>query len=176
MPQAGDYTATLTVTDTAGCSVAGTFNGSMALCAGGPGAATSHAVHVAAAAPVEVPAPAVEAGPAAGGVTEPPAQLEPAPPTAVTGAPNKTGNKLLLSWAKPGSEPASDSTVYLIAWSTLHSAQGPGDPNMHHLRVKGKTHILMRTRPHTTLHFAVYAYGADGSLTRATKTTVRVPG
>lgn len=175
-PQAGDYTATLTVTDSAGCSVAGTFNGSMALCSGGTGAAATHAVHVAAAAPVEVAAPTGATAPAGGGVTEPPVQLEPAPPTAATAALNKSGKKLLLSWAKPGSEPASGSTVYLIAWSTLHSAQGPGDPNMHHLRVKGKTHILMRTSPHTTLHFAVYAYGADGSLTRATKTTVRVPG
>jgi hypothetical protein len=46
---------------------------------------------------------------------------------------------------------------------------------MHHLRVIGTTHVVLRTAPGTTLHLAVYAYGADGSFTRATKTTVRLP-
>ena len=46
---------------------------------------------------------------------------------------------------------------------------------MHHLRVRGRAHVSLRTSPHSTVHLAVYAYGPDGSLTRGTKTTVRLP-
>jgi hypothetical protein len=81
------------------------------------------------------------------------------------------GTSVLLTWEKPaGEEPAH----YLIAWSTLHSAQGPGDRNMRHLRVR-KANVVMRVRPRTTIHFAVYALGSDGRYTRATKTTLRLP-
>ena len=79
---------------------------------------------------------------------------------------------MLLTWAPTR---LRRPTGYLVAWSTLHSSHGPGDRNMHHLRVSGKAHVLLRTSPHTTLHLAVYAYGPDGSLTRGTKTTVRLP-
>jgi hypothetical protein len=41
--------------------------------------------------------------------------------------------------------------------------------------VRGKAYVVLRRSPHTTLHLAVYAYGPDGSLTRGTKTTVRLP-
>jgi PKD repeat protein len=173
-PQTGDYSATVTVTDSAGCSVAGTFGGSIAICAGAPGAAASRAVHVAAAAPPAAVSPdSIE--PQVTGTATAPAQTEAARPTAATAAPDTHGKKVLLTWGKPAGTPASSSTRYFLAWSTLHSAQGPGDPNMHHLRVVNKTHISMRTSPHTTLHVAVYAYGADGLFTRATKTTVRLP-
>jgi hypothetical protein len=37
-----------------------------------------------------------------------------------------------------------------------------------------KPHILLRTRPGSTLHLAVYAQLADGTFTRATKTTLRL--
>lgn len=79
---------------------------------------------------------------------------------------------MLVTWAKPArKEPAH----YLIAWSTLHSAQGPGDPNMHHLRIASRTSIAMRVTPRTRVHFAVYALAPDGRYTRAAKTTVRLP-
>ena len=97
---------------------------------------------------------------------------ESARPLAAAATPNVSGTRVLLTWARPvGEEPAH----YLIAWSTLHSAQGPGDPNMHHLRLTGRTNVAMRVRPRTTIHFAVYALADDGSYTRATKTTLRLP-
>jgi hypothetical protein len=38
------------------------------------------------------------------------------------------------------------------------------------------THMLMPgARPGTTLHYAVYAYGSDGVLVKAGKTTIRLP-
>jgi PKD repeat protein len=159
----GDYTATLTVTDSAGCSVAGTHNGSMALCSGSPGAAVSHAVHVGAGAS----APLTTAG-----VTPATRSASELRPTGATAAATVTGRKVLLSWAMAGS---SGSETYRIDWSTLHSAHGPGDPVMHHLRISGRMHVLLRARPHSTVHFAVYAYRANGSLTPGTKTTLRLP-
>ena len=61
-PQPGEYTATLSVTDSAGCSLAGSFNGSLSICAGGPGATASQTVHVTAPAPPAEPGtPAVPA-------------------------------------------------------------------------------------------------------------------
>jgi PKD repeat protein len=159
----GDYTATLTVTDSAGCSVAGTHNGSRALCSGSPGAAVSHAVHVGAGAS----APLTTAG-----VTPATRSASELRPTGATAAATVTGRKVLLSWAMAGS---SGSETYRIDWSTLHSAHGPGDPVMHHLRISGRMHVLLRARPHSTVHFAVYAYRANGSLTPGTKTTLRLP-
>ena len=162
------HTATVTVTDSAGCSLASTFDGSKTICAGAPRAAASRVVTVAAAVPV---AEAAVSG--ASGAIGPTAvdRTERGWPTAASAAPTGSGKKVLLTWAPP----ASGATGYLVAWSTLHSSQGPGDRNMHHLRVSGKAHVLLRTSPHTTLHLAVYAYGPDGSLTRGTKTTVRLP-
>jgi hypothetical protein len=170
-PRAGDYVATLTVTDSAGCSVANTFSGTMAICAGSATATIAATVHVAG----SPPAPAILAAPETfEALPELAAEKPEAPrPRAAAATPDVSGKKLLLTWAKP--EGAHDETRYLIAWSTLHSSQGPGDPNMHRLRVKGRTSIQLRTRPRTTLHLAVYAYAADGSITRATKTTVRLP-
>jgi hypothetical protein len=166
---ASDHAATVTVTDSTGCSLASTFDGSKAICAGAPRAATRQVVKVA------IAAPSTEAATSASGTSgaagpAPESQTERARPTAATAAPTASGKKLLLTWAPP----TSGASGYLVAWSTLHSSQGPGDRNMHHLRVSGKAHVIMRTSPHTTLHLAVYAYGADGSLTRGTKTTVRL--
>jgi hypothetical protein len=173
--QPGDYTATVTETDSAGCSVAGTFSGSMSICAGGASATASESVHVTTPAPPAPPAsPETPATPASAEQGSPD-QPEGARPRAATATPDRKGKTLLLTWAKPEGAPVAGSIRYLVAWSTLHSAQGPGDPNMHHLRVIGTTHLVLRTAPGTTLHLAVYAYGADGLLTRATKTTVRLP-
>jgi hypothetical protein len=168
-PAVGDYTARVTVTDSLGCGVTGTFGGRQSYCAGSPVARTSTTVHLVP--PVEAP---VEAAPALARALQP-GQLEqaaePARPLAAAAAPNVKGTSVLLTWAKPAGE---EPPLYLIAWSTLHSAQGPGDPNMHHLRVRA-TNVAMRVRPRTTIHFAVYALGADGRYTRATKTTLRLP-
>jgi PKD repeat protein len=178
-PETGDYTATLTVTDSLGCSVTGTFGGMQSYCAGSPVAAATQSVHIAAQA-APAPARAVQPGQATATATETATatatetatETETARPLAAAATPNARGTKVLLTWAKPaGGEPAH----YLIAWSTLHSAQGPGDPNMRHLRVEKKTNIAMRVQPRTTIHFAVYALAADGHYTRATKTTVRLP-
>ena len=111
------------------------------------------------------------------GSSQPPGPAQPghAGPTAATATPDRRGSRVLLTWARPDDAAVPGSIRYLVAWSTLHSSHGPGDPNMHHLRVIGTTHVLLRRPPHATLHLAVYAYRADGSLTRATKTTVRVP-
>jgi hypothetical protein len=164
-PNPGAYAATVTVTDSAGCSAAATFNGSLSICAGGSAATASQAVHVTAAEP-----PATSSRrPAA------PVEAKLARPRAATATPDRKGTKVLLTWAEPEDAAAPDSTRYLVAWSTLHSAQGPGDPNMHHVRVAGATHVVLRTSPGSTLHLAVYAYRPDGSLTRATKTTRRLP-
>jgi hypothetical protein len=39
-----------------------------------------------------------------------------------------------------------------------------------------QTHLLMPgARPGTTLHYAIYAVGSDGLLTKAGKTTIRLP-
>jgi hypothetical protein len=173
-PQPGDYTATVTLTDSAGCSVAGTFNGSLSICAGGPGATASATVHVTAPAPATPATPALPEPPlpAAGAAPDPP---EAPRPRAATATPDRSGKKVLLSWVKPEDAPGSAPSEYLVAWSTLHSAHGPGDPHMHHLRVKGATHLRMRTTPRSTLHLAVYARRADGSFTRATKITLRLP-
>jgi hypothetical protein len=167
-PGVGDYTTTVTVTDRFGCGVAGTFGGRQSYCAGSPVAAAATTVHIAppAEAPVDTPALARALQP---GQLE--QSAEPARPLAAAAAPNVKGTSVLLTWAKPAGE---EPPLYLIAWSTLHSAQGPGDPNMHHLRVR-KTNVAMRVRPRTTIHFAVYALGADGRYTRATKTTLRLP-
>ncbi|MDX6401858.1 MAG: hypothetical protein QOF27_2464, partial [Gaiellaceae bacterium] len=57
----GEYTATVTLTDGAGCSVAETFTGMMSICAGSSDVATSTLVHVTAdagAPPVSPPQPA----------------------------------------------------------------------------------------------------------------------
>jgi hypothetical protein len=170
-PQPGDYTATVAVTDSAGCSLAGTFNGSLSICAGGTGARASEAVHVTAPGEPEAPA-VVEAGSSQQGS---PNRVDAPRPTAATATPDRSGKQLLLTWATPADAPDPAAARYLVAWSTLHSAHGPGDPNMHHLRVTGKTHVRLRTPPRSTVHLAVYAYGADGTLTRATKTTVRLP-
>jgi hypothetical protein len=172
-PGIGDYTASVTVTDSFGCSVTGTFGGRQSYCAGSPVARASANVHIAPAAGVQVvPETTLSASALAPALAVVPGQApEPARPLAAAAAANAQGTSVLLTWAKPaGEEPGH----YLIAWSTLHSAQGPGDPNMHHLRVR-RTNIAMRVKPRTTLHFAVYALTPDGRYTRATKTTLRLP-
>ena len=35
---------------------------------------------------------------------------------------------MLLSWAKPDDAAVPAPSRYLVAWSTLHSAHGPGIP------------------------------------------------
>ena len=171
-PASGDYTATVTLTDALGCGATGTFGGRQSFCAGSSVARASTTVHVAAA-PVTVPpaVPLAESAPAPERAIQPGQATEFARPLAAAAAPNASNTSVLLTWAKPAGE---EPVQYLIAWSTLHSAQGPGDPNMRHLRVR-KTNVKMRVKPRTTLHFAVYALGADGRYTRATKTTLRLP-
>jgi hypothetical protein len=159
-PSPGDYTATVTVTDSTGCSVTGTFDGAKSVCAGSTAAAAGKTVRLTAT--TAIAAPATTAASTTTGRAR---------PTAANAMPNARGDKVLLTWREPdgGVVPIR----YLLAWSTLHSAQGPGDPNMHHL-YRTRPHILLRTRPGTTLHVAVYAQLADGTFTRATKTTVRL--
>ena len=112
------HTATVTVTDSAGCSLASTFDGSKTICAGAPRAAASRVVTVAAAVPV---AEAAVSG--ASGAIGPTAvdRTERGWPTAASAAPTGSGKKVLLTWAPP----ASGATGYLVAWSTLHSSHGP---------------------------------------------------
>ena len=162
------HTATVTVADSTGCSLASTFDGSKTICAGAPRATASRVVTVAAAPPVAEAAVSGTSGTSGPAAVD---RMERGWPTAASAAPARSGKKLLLTWAPP----ASGATSYLVAWSTLHSSHGPGDRNMHHLRVRGRAHVSLRTSPHSTVHLAVYAYGPDGSLTRGTKTTVRLP-
>jgi hypothetical protein len=182
----GDYTATLTLTDNVGCSTAATYTGVMSICAGSPDAAASRSVHLASE-PVPLPPP-----PTTTATPQPepmPAPTTPAPPSSppselpvletlvvqhsLTGTPAIGGGQVRLAWT-----PAPDAPVsrrYLVAWSSLHSAQGPSDPLMHHVWTTG-THLVMAgARPGTTLHYAVYGYGSDGALARAAKTTIRLP-
>jgi hypothetical protein len=163
----GDYTATVTVTDSAGCSVTGTFDGAKSVCAGSPTAAAGQTVRIAAA-PANAPTSTISADstPTTGSTS-----LERPRPSAASATSNVRGDKVLLTWKQPNGDVVPSR--YLLAWSTLHSAQGPGDPNMHHL-YRTKPHILLRTEPGTTLHLAVYAQLADGTFTRATKTTLRL--
>jgi hypothetical protein len=179
-PGAGAYTATVTVTDSFGCSAAGRFGGAMSSCAPSPAAVAAHIVVVGAppaAAGAAAAAAAAAAGSGAGGPAVTPAAgtttSEAARPEGATAVPAVSGANVLLSWTRPAG--ADPQTRYLVAWSTLHSAHGPGDPNMHHIRLTGRTSLSLRTRPGTTLHLAVYAWAADGSITRPTKTTLRLP-
>ena len=166
-PQPGAYDATVTLTDSAGCSLTTTFDGTMGICAGSPAATARLTVHVVAL------APSVATSEASAPPSSPAEKTELPRPRAATAAADASGKKLLLTWAKP--EGAHDETRYLITWSTLHSSQGPADPNMHRMSVPGRTSIVLRTRPRTTMHLAVYAYAPDGTFTRATKTTIRLP-
>jgi hypothetical protein len=176
----GDYVATVTLTDSAGCSTAETFTGAMSICAGSPAAATSETVHVtsdAAPPPLSPPAPPpsmpTEPTPPAS-APSPPGIPEPlVVPRSLTGTAGVGGSRVRLTWTPaPGAPPVSR---YLIAWSSLHSAQGPTDPHMRHVWTS-QTHLLMPgARPGTTLHYAIYAVGSDGLLTKAGKTTIRLP-
>ena len=169
-PRAGDYTATVTVTDSSGCSVAGTYSGTMAICAGSAAAAASRTLHVANAvgqSPAAESPKAAAQSPAAGGSTA----VDLPRPLAAAATPNLRRDKVLVTWKQP--EGSAPPTRYLLAWSTLHSAHGPADPNMHHLYWTAP-HIMLRTKPGTTLHLAVYAQMPDGTFTRATKTTLRL--
>jgi len=165
-PRAGDYTARVTVTDSAGCSVARVSNGSMAICAGSPAAATGLSLHLADAL-AQIPA-AEDTGHSRVAGGSPAAELP--RPLEAAATPNVRGDKVLVTWKGPDGAPP---IRYLLAWSTLHSAHGPADPNMHHLYWTAP-HILLRTRPGTTLHLAVYAQMPGGTFTRATKTTLRL--
>jgi hypothetical protein len=180
----GDYTATLVLTDNAGCSTAETYTGVMSICAGSPNAASSQSVHLASepVPPPPPPPPATTATPQAEATTPLPSSPAPSQPPvletlvvphSLTGTPAMGGGKVRLAWTPAPDAPASKR--YLVAWSTLHSAQGPSDRLMHHVWTTG-THLLMAgARRVTTLHYAVYAYGSDGLLAKAAKTTVRLP-
>jgi hypothetical protein len=174
---AGDYSVGVTLTDGEGCSVAETFTGAMSICAGSPAAATRQVVHVA---PLSAPTPLPPSAPGPG-ATAPPATAPPLQPAAevlvvphsLTGTPTLRGQRVRLAWLPV--EDAPPSTRYLVAWSSLHSSQGPADPLMHHTWTSD-AHVLMPgARGGTTLHYAVYAYGSDGTLVKAAKTTIRLP-
>jgi hypothetical protein len=161
---AGDYTARVTVFDSAGCSVPETYTGTFTSCIGSPGATVTQSVHVMASA--VLPPTADPSHPGNGG-TNGGAALR------LKASRHTSGKNVLLTWTKPRG--AVRSTRYLVAWSTTHSSQGPGDRFMRHLHWKKATHILMRGfRPGTTIHYAVYAYASDGTLTSASKTTLRI--
>lgn len=176
----GDYDATVTLTDSAGCSTAETFTGAMSICAGSAAAATSEAVHVTSnpapppvSPPVPPPSPPTDPTPPPS-APSPPSVPEPlVVPRSLTGTAGVGGSRVRLTWTPaPGAPPVSR---YLIAWSSLHSAQGPTDPHMRHVWTS-QTHLLMPgARPGTTLHYAIYAVGSDGRLTKAGKTTIRLP-
>jgi hypothetical protein len=176
----GDYVATVTLTDSAGCSTAETFTGAMSICAGSAAAATSETVHVTSnpapppvSPPVPPPSPPTDPTPPAS-APSPPSVPEPlVVPRSLTGTAGVGGSRVRLTWTPaPGAPPVSR---YLIAWSSLHSAQGPTDPHMRHVWTS-QTHLLMPgARPGTTLHYAIYAVGSDGRLTKAGKTTIRLP-
>lgn len=178
---AGDYVARVTLTDSSGCSVAETYTGLMPICVGSANAAASLAVHVVAdvVPPVVTPPIVTEPGTAAPAPTTPPteqpAQRTPETlviPRSLTGTPTVGGGRVRLSWTPaPGAPP---SKRYLIAWSSLFSAQGPSDPNMRHIWTTKTELVMAGARPGTTLHYAVYAYGSDGRLVKAGKTTIRV--
>jgi hypothetical protein len=180
----GDYSATVTLTDSVGCSTAETFTGAMSVCAGSTAAAAGQAVHVTSdAAPPPVlppgPPPVTRIEPTPPSSAPPESPSGPLAPTALvvprslTGTPAVRGSGVRLTWTPaPGAPPV---TRYLIAWSSLHSAQGPADPLMRRVWTSD-THLLMRgARPGTTLHYAIYALGSDGVLTKAGKTTIRLP-
>ena len=182
-PGLGDYTATVTLTDGVGCSTAETFTGVMSICAGSPDAATNMVVHVTAAAPPVSPPPPAAPAPSEMPLAPDASPAEPPLPATVpetlvvphslTGTPTLRGGRVRLAWTPaPGAPP---SKRYLVAWSPLHSSQGPTDPRMRHSWTTS-THMLMPgARPGTTLHYAVYAYGSDGVLVKAGKTTIRLP-
>jgi PKD domain len=176
----GDYTATVTLTDSAGCSVAETYTGAMSICAGSPAAAATHTVQVTSdpvAPPVTPPAtpptPPTPTAPPADSAAPPAAPEALVVPRSLKGTPTVSGSHVRLAWTPaPGAPP---SKRYLIAWSPLHSAQGPGDPLMHHIWTTDTQLLMSGARPGMTLHYAVYAYGSDGVLTKAGKTTIRLP-
>ena len=160
----------VTVTDSSGCSVAGTYSGTMAICAGSAAAAASRTLHVADAVtqtPAAESPKTVTQSPAADGSTT----VDLPRPLAAAATRNLRGDKVLVTWRQP--EGSAPPIRYLLAWSTLHSAHGPADPNMHHLYWTAP-HIMLRTKPGTTLHLAVYAQMPGGTFTRATKTTLRL--
>jgi len=116
----------------------------MAICAGSPAAATGLSVHLADALEQSPAAEDTGHSRVAGG--SPAAELP--RPLEAAATPNKRRDKVLVTWKGPDGAPP---IRYLLAWSTLHSAQGPADPNMHHLYWTAP-HILLHTRPGTTLH------------------------
>jgi PKD repeat protein len=190
----GAYVATVTLTDSAGCSVASVFTGTGSVCAGSAAAAASMTVQVVSE-PVVPPVPPLSppVSPVSPPAAEGPADLAPSPvvvrpldapttpavpeplvvPCSLTGTPTSRGARVRVSWTPAPGAPASKR--YLIAWSSLHSAQGPSDPNMRHIWTTDTELVMAGGRPGTTLHFAVYAYGSDGRLVKAGKTTIRVP-
>jgi hypothetical protein len=182
----GDYTATVTLTDSSGCSVAETFTGLMSICAGSSDAATSMVVHVTADAPPPVPpaSPPAPPTPSAAPLTPEAAPAEPplqpaAPetlvvPRSLTGTPTVRGARVRLAWTPAPGAPRSKR--YLVSWSPLHSSQGPADPLMRRAWTTSTSMLMPGARPGTTLHYAVYAYGSDGVLVKAGKTTIRLPG
>jgi hypothetical protein len=156
----------------------------MSICAGSTDAATSMLVHVTAdaGAPPVSPPPSAPSPSAPPPTSDAPPTERPLPPTlpetlvvprSLTGTPTLRGGRVHLAWTPaPGAPP---SKRYLVSWSPLHSSQGPADPLMRRTWTTS-THMLMPgARPGTTLHYAVYAYGSDGVLVKAGKTTIRLP-
>ena len=177
----GDYDATVTLTDNEGCSTAPTYTGMSSICAGSASATASATVHVAR---ETIPPPSIPATPTLVPTpsTPEPIPSTPSPPAAsetlvvphsLTGTPGLRGGRVRLSWTPAAGAPPSKR--YLIAWSRLHSAQGPADPLMRHVWTSDSQLLMPAARPGTTLHYAVYAYGSDGRLAKAGKTTIRVP-
>jgi hypothetical protein len=166
--QPGDYTATVTLTDSIGCSLAGTFSGSESICAGSPTARATSTVHVAA--PTVVTPPTAAPAPA---TADPPAPaVTPPAPSRLLATPTLAGSKVMLSWHS--TDGATAATRYLVLWSVKHSARSASDRKVKHRTWTTSTALRI---PHTTahtIHFAVYAYGADGAMLRSAKTTIHL--
>jgi 6-phosphogluconolactonase (cycloisomerase 2 family) len=165
---AGDYTATVTLTDSIGCSVAGTFSGLDSICAGSPTARATTTVHVT---EPSAAAPAT-ADPTTTTVDPPAPVVTPPSPSRLLAAPKLAGSKVLLSWHSTAGAPTA--TRYLVLWSVVHSARGATDRKVKHRTWTTSTTLKV---PHTTartIHFAVYAYGSDGTMLRSAKTTIHL--
>ena len=127
-PQPGEYTATLSITDSAGCSLAGTFNGSLSICAGGSGATASQTVHVTAPAP-----PASPARPRPRGARRPPAAAAAAtararPADGGDGDAGPEGHPGAAEWTKPDDAAVPGSSGISSRGAPCTAPTVPGTP------------------------------------------------
>ena len=169
-PRAGDYTASVTVTDSAGCSVAASTTARWRSAQGRPPRRRPVRCTLRTRPTAQIPAADGHRGTRGSRAARRPRSFRDRsrPRRRRTSA----ATRCSLTW-KGRRRRRARSIRYLLAWSTLHSAHGPADPNMHHLYWTAP-HILLHTRPGTTLHLAVYAQMPGGTFTRATKTTLRL--